>query len=386
MCLNNHKIIVIYFFFCYYIVCMVGYKVYITRKEDNMKNNTNTKKPSNERKDIMKNYSKEINIALVVISIALAITVAILVYKGNHPKLSDGKQVVASIEGKDFTAEDVYTELSRQYGYNAVMDMVNSFIVDKEVENKADALKYAEAVIAQYKEQYKNAGMSFEDIVISSGYESVDAFKKYIADSYLYNEVGKNYIKKGITDEELKAYYDEHVSDELSVKHILIAPDVEDNATSAEKKEAEKKALEKAKEIISKLNDGEDFETLAKENSDDTGSASNGGVINNVIKDNYVTEFWDAANKLEVGKYTAEPVKSKFGYHIIYKVSHTPKKSFEEMKDSLYDKVVDSKINSDSNLVDKTWIEIRKNYKLEINDTTVKRIYDITIKNLNSDK
>lgn len=351
-----------------------------------MKNNTNTKKPSNERKDIMKNYSKEINIALVVISIALAITVAILVYKGNHPKLSDGKQVVASIEGKDFTAEDVYTELSRQYGYNAVMDMVNSFIVDKEVENKADALKYAEAVIAQYKEQYKNAGMSFEDIVISSGYESVDAFKKYIADSYLYNEVGKNYIKKGITDEELKAYYGEHVSDELSVKHILIAPDVEDNATSAEKKEAEKKALEKAKEIISKLNDGEDFEKLAKENSDDTGSASNGGVINNVIKDNYVTEFWDAANKLEVGKYTAEPVKSKFGYHIIYKVSHTPKKSFEEMKDSLYDKVVDSKINSDSNLVDKTWIEIRKNYKLEINDTTVKRIYDITIKNLNSDK
>ena len=116
-----------------------------------MKNNTNTKKPSNERKDIMKNYSKEINIDLVVISIALAITVAILVYKGNHPKLSDGKQVVASIEGKDFTAEDVYTELSRQYGYNAVMDMVNSFIVDKEVENKADSLKYAEAVIAQYK-------------------------------------------------------------------------------------------------------------------------------------------------------------------------------------------------------------------------------------------
>ncbi|MEE0776455.1 MAG: peptidylprolyl isomerase, partial [Bacillota bacterium] len=80
-------------------------------------------------------------------------------------------------------------------------------------------------------------------------------------------------------------------------------------------------AEEKAKELIKKLDDGADFADLAKKNSDDTGSAENGGALNGAFTkegSNYVQEFTDAAFALEkVGAYSKEPVKSSYGYHII---------------------------------------------------------------------
>ena len=345
-----------------------------------MKNKKKDVKPSKiNRKDSIHSYDKVIVMVAIGIIVILISIIAYLVYKGNHPKLSDGKQVVASLEGKDFTTEELYEQLNSQGGYPILMDMVNDYIINKETEDKTEAEKYADSLIAQYELSYKESDITFEEAVIQSGYASVEEFKNLVMNDYLYSKIAEKYIKEKVTEKELKTYYENHVSDELGVKHILISPEVKDGATSDEKKKAEEEALKKAKELIKQLKNGADFEKLAKEHSDDEGTASNGGVINNVVKDKYVTEFWDASYKLEINKYTTEPVKTKYGYHIIYKVSHTEKKSFDKMKDSLYDEVVSEKINEDANLIDKTWIEIRKNYKLEIIDTTIQRRYDLAI-------
>lgn len=327
-------------------------------------------------------YDKVILVTAICIIVVLVSIIAYLIYKGNHPQLSDGKQVVASIDGKDFVAEELYEELRNQGGYVVMLDMINHYISDKEITDQTDAKNYADSLVKQYELSYEESGAKFEDVVVQYGYASVDAFKQIVIYDYLYNEVGEKYIKEGITEKELKEYYENHVSDELNVKHILIAPDVESTATSDEKKKAEEAALKKAKDLIKQLDEGADFDTLAKEYSDDEGSASNGGVINNVVKDKVVSEFWDAAEKLETGKYTAEPVKSKYGYHIIYKVSHTEKKSFDEIKDSLYDNVVTKKVSEDETLIEKTWVEIRKKYNLNIVDTSIKNAYDSEIKSL----
>lgn len=353
-----------------------------------MKNKEKQIKPSNnirkEKRNSTHSYDKVILTVSICVIVILISIIAYLVYKGNHPKLSDGKQVVASVEGKDFTAEELYAELNSQGGYSVLVNMINDYIVGKETEeeNKKDAENYADSLIAQYELSYKDAEITFEEAVLQSGYESVKQFRELVINDYLYSEIGEKYIKETVTEKELKEYYNNHVSDELGVKHILIAPEVDSNATSDEKKKAEEAALKKAKDLIKQLKEGADFEKLAKEHSDDEGTAKNGGVINNVVKDKYVTEFWNAAYKLKVDKYTTEPVKTQFGYHIIYKVSHTEKKSFDEIKDTLYEDVVEEKISKDSELIDKTWIDIRKKYKLEINDTTIQRAYDAIIKNL----
>ncbi len=301
---------------------------------------------------------------------------------GKIPKLENGEEVVASLDGKNFTANDLYNELKKQGGSSVLVNMIDTFITNQEITDSKEAEEYAASLIKQYKLSYKQNGADFEAALISNGYANEDEFKKVIATDYKKSEIAKKYIKADISDDELKDYYDNHISDELSVKHILIAPEVSDNATDEEKTNAENAALEKAKNLIEQLNNGADFDTLAKENSSDDATKDNGGVINNVVKEGYVTEFWNAAYALENGKYTTEPVKTQYGYHIIYKVSHTEKKSLDEMKDTLYNKIVSEKISNDSSLEQKTWVKIREKYNLAINDSTIDSTYKSSIKSL----
>lgn len=73
-----------------------------------------------------------------------------------------------------------------------------------------------------------------------------------------------------------------------------------------------------AKDIIARLQAGEDFAELARELSTDTGSAVQGGDLGWFGKGMMVPEFEAAAYALEnPGDFTTEPVPSQFGYHII---------------------------------------------------------------------
>jgi peptidyl-prolyl cis-trans isomerase C len=104
------------------------------------------------------------------------------------------------------------------------------------------------------------------------------------------------------TEVELKAEYDARIAEapkeEYHARHIL----VDDEA--------------KAKDLISQLDKGGSFEQLAKDNSKD-GSATEGGDLGWFNPNQMVKPFSDAVKQLEVGKYTATPVKSEFGWHVI---------------------------------------------------------------------
>lgn len=104
------------------------------------------------------------------------------------------------------------------------------------------------------------------------------------------------------TEEELKAEYDARIAEapkqEFHARHIL----VDDEA--------------KAKELITKLDGGASFEQLAKDNSKD-GSSTEGGDLGWFNPNQMVKPFSDAVQQLEVGKYTATPVQSEFGWHVI---------------------------------------------------------------------
>jgi foldase protein PrsA len=97
------------------------------------------------------------------------------------------------------------------------------------------------------------------------------------------------------------------VSDEEVEKYIKENPDIT--------KTKEKKA--KADEVIAKLKSGGDFAELAKEYSEDPGSKDKGGLYEGVTVGQFAPEFEKAALALKPGEYTAEPVKTKFGFHVI---------------------------------------------------------------------
>lgn len=303
---------------------------------------------------------------------------------GKIPKLENGEEVVAEIDGKSFTANELYDDLKTSYGTTFLVNMIDNYIANKEIETDDSAKEYAKNELENLKKQYELYQMDFEAAMKQAGYETEDQLLDEIILQYKKDKVVENYAKDQISNEEVENYYNENIFGEITAKHILIKPETTTDMSDDDKKAKEEEALNKAKDLINELNNGADFDTLAKENSADTGTASEGGLIKDFTKvgdNSVVTEFWDAAYNLKDGEYTSEPVKSSFGYHIILKVSQNERPSLEDTKDDILDTLVTNKLKSDDNLSAKYWSEIRKKYNLNIIDSNIKKVYDDTIKN-----
>jgi peptidyl-prolyl cis-trans isomerase SurA len=114
----------------------------------------------------------------------------------------------------------------------------------------------------------------------------------------------------------------ERLIEQTEVRHILIAPnEVLDDAAA--------QAL--ALELRQRANDGEDFGELAKEYSDDIGSAQEGGVLGWTVPGQMVPEFEAAMASAEINVIT-DAVRSQFGWHILEVTGRRTKDFSEELK------------------------------------------------------
>jgi peptidyl-prolyl cis-trans isomerase D len=153
-----------------------------------------------------------------------------------------------------------------------------------------------------------------------------------------YVEISLAALESRVTvdDAQLKAYYDEQKAktperfsqpEQRHLQHILLqsADPKEDAATQA-----------KAEAILKRAQGGEDFAKLAKEFSQDPGSADKGGDLGMADRKAYVAPFADAAWAMKEGEVVG-PVKTQFGYHIIKLVGIQPAtvKSFEQSRAEL---------------------------------------------------
>jgi len=295
---------------------------------------------------------------------------------GEVAKLKDGKEVVGKIKGYTVTAEDLYAELKEQGGSRVFVNMIDDYIANKEIKSNEDAEDYANSQIEAYKSQYEQQGQDFNEVLVSSGYKNEQQFRDELILSYKKDKVVENYLKDELTDDEIQNYYDENIFGDMTVRHILIKPDTETDASDEDQEKAEEKAKKDAENIIKKLDKGEKFEDLAKKYSDDEGTKEDGGLLENFSKDSVVTEFWDASVKLKDGEYTKEPVKSEYGYHVILRVSQKAKPKLKEVKDTIEGTLVANKLSADTTLKTTTWVNIRKKYNLNIEDSEIKDGYD----------
>lgn len=135
-----------------------------------------------------------------------------------------------------------------------------------------------------------------------------------------------------ISEQEVRQYYQDNIDQfvdqgGMQLSHILI--DTE----------------EKAKEILIKLEKGENFADLAEEFSS-CPSGAQGGDLGLINKDSsFVTEFKEAALQLKSGEMTEEPIKSEFGFHIIKagEMQEAKTASFEEIEKGLHQKLSEDK-------------------------------------------
>jgi peptidyl-prolyl cis-trans isomerase C len=128
----------------------------------------------------------------------------------------------------------------------------------------------------------------------------LDMVRQEIVVSYYLREFAR---KNPVTEAEIQKEYDraksQHGDKEYKARHILVETE------------------DQAKGLIAELKKGAKFDELATKNSKDTGSAQRGGDLDWNVPGTFDKQFSDAMVKLEKGKHSEAPVKTRFGFHII---------------------------------------------------------------------
>ena len=209
--------------------------------------------------------------------------------------------------------------------------------------------------------KYRNTEVSIRYLALDPGsftdidpsHDAVKTFYEEHKDKYKSEEkLVAEYIRfspEDYTDEadvkpsELKRHYEENqasyeVPEKVEASHILIKTEKEADEESIEK------ARKKAMDVYEKAVGGGDFAELARRFSEGP-SAEDGGYLGKFAKEAMVKPFAEKAFSMKPGDIS-KPVQTRFGLHII-KVSDrldASVKSFEEVKNEIRDRVVQSKI------------------------------------------
>jgi peptidyl-prolyl cis-trans isomerase D len=193
------------------------------------------------------------------------------------------------------------------------------------------------------------------------------------------------------SDADLKKYYDDNVArfrtaEQIRASHILIAAPA--SSSAADKAKAKARAEEIDKQVKAHP---DQFAALAKQDSQDPGSAEKGGDLGYFGPGMMVKPFEDAAQKLKKGEIS-DVVQSDFGYHVIQVTDIKPAatKPFAEVKDSLVGEVraqhaakaFTDDADSFTNLVYEQAASLQPaadKFKLPIQTATVARTADSTL-------
>ena len=266
---------------------------------------------------------------------------------GKVSKLKDGTDAVVSFDkNESISVDTLYDTMKDRYAINILIDMIDTEILFKEYESKEkESEEYANDQIKALKESYKSDEELLNAIQSYYGYQSIKEFKEYIKLNYLRDLATTDYAKKQISDKDIESYYESDIVGDIEASHILITVDVKDDATDEEKEKAEKKAENEAKQIIDKLNKGEEFTKLAKTYSKDDSNKNNGGALGKFNKGDMEKSFETAAYELKLNEYTKEPVKTSYGYHIIKKTKEYEKDTLENVKEEIIKTLADELIS-----------------------------------------
>lgn len=223
----------------------------------------------------------------------------------------DQEIYAATLRRAGFSADSFAEYLRKDLLKNQVISAVQNseFTLDNEVEQQSQLLTQTRDIqtITLNVGEFANKAQVTDEELQSYYKTHSENFERPEQMKVAYVELSAEQLKKSIqvTDEDAQAYYQEHLDkystkEQRKVRHILIKDD-----------------QGKADEILAKLKAGEDFATVAQENSEDVGSAKQGGDLGWIEKGVMDPAFEDAAFALAAKGDISEVVKSDFGYHII---------------------------------------------------------------------
>lgn len=267
------------------------------------------------------------------------------------------KSVVADVNGEKITRsqldetveqQGIIDQIKQQYGSNYKDNTEAMAALKQQKQNILDSM-VTQALLLQKGEEKKlfsntkaiESEVTKQYQVYRKNYKTDKDWKNALTQSKLTDKDFKDqlrkmvkikkveeYMEKGITitDAKAKAYYDKNQenytekTNTVNLSHVLL------------KTEAEAKTVE------DRIKKGEDFATVAKSASTDTGSKDKGGALGDipVNTQDYDQTFMAAAIKLKAGE-VSQPIQTQFGWHVIKCNSRTnyPVKAFDKVKEDV---------------------------------------------------
>jgi peptidyl-prolyl cis-trans isomerase C len=208
--------------------------------------------------------------------------------------------------------------LMQQQGQQSGMpdnDQTRAMVREELINREVIAQEAQKSAVSKSQEVQTQMDMARQDILVSA---------------YLRDFVRRN----PVTDAEVQQEYDRARAQagdkEYKARHILV--DTE----------------EQAKNVIAELKKGAKFDELAGKSSKDPGSASRGGDLDWNVPTTFDRQFSDAMVKLEKGKYTEAPVRTRFGFHVIQLDDVRPVKfpALQEIKPRIQQQLTQKRIET----------------------------------------
>ncbi|MBC1579381.1 peptidylprolyl isomerase PrsA [Listeria seeligeri] len=231
-----------------------------------------------------------------------------------------GSSAVVKTDAGNITQDDLYEAMKTTYGNEVVQQLT----FEKILEDKYTVTE--KEVNAEYKKYEEQYGDSFESTLASSNLTKT-SFKENIKYNLLVQKATE--ANMDVSDSTLKKYYKTWQPD-ITVRHIL----VDDEAT--------------AKEVQTKLKNGEKFTDLAKEYSTDTATSTNGGLLDPFGTGEMDEAFEKAAYALEKTDDVSGIVKTSYGYHLIQLVKKTDKTTYAKDKAKVKEAYIQSQLTSEN--------------------------------------
>ena len=340
-------------------------------KEKNKKAKTSS---NSKLSNILLTLDKYRNVIYSFIGGVLITTLIVfIIWPDRIATLKDGTQPVVKVDKKTYTADDLYENMKDYYSVSLLLDDIDNDLLTKlypeDDEMTEEVKSNAEYYFNMYKQYYN---YTEEQFLEKNGFSSYDAFLDYLRLDYRRNKYLDDYVEKNLTDDEIKKYYDDNVFGDINTQHILVEVKSDSDGEDSEKL-SDEDAKKLAEEIITKLNDGTSWEQIQKDYKD------------KITYEDLSYQSWDASleesfmtalKEMEDNSYSEEPVKTSYGYHIIYRLDQKEKPSLKDSKDKIVENLISDKKAEDSNLLYKSLISLREEKGIDFSDTVMKSKYE----------
>lgn len=266
------------------------------------------------------------------------------------------------------TGRPVNEDLSRKMRGSILRKMIDDEIIKQRAETLGITIDRFERVAALEKYKARMGGPKGFEVFLQQQNLTEEQILETVANDLIREKIAEKSGKTEITDEEIKAHYDANTKlyqqpEMVHARHILI------KLNPSDPKEKNDLVLKKANSVLAEAKSGQvPFETLVQKYSEGPSVKQNGD-LGFFPRGRMVKEFEDAAFNAPL-KTAVGPIKTDFGYHIIYVEEKNPAQTapLEEVRPRIVEFMTRNKqARKNEDLLS----SLRKDADIQISDTSL---------------